>query len=192
VSHGRRRPNCSARRTQREAPISRQASTDARTCWAGGSPAATSSLGASWFAPPRRAVKGVDESPRAGAPLGLCRLRRIPATLLAPPAPLAAALLGGIDLVAGDAFVEGTVAQRDRLGVGGAPRLGGKGVARRQQPLLQLGGDAPVQLGEHVVAGGAQLGELMAEDTAPEDHALEGGRVVVVRRGLEGDELVVE
>jgi len=163
-----RSPNSRARRTQREAPISCQAAADSRTRWSGGEPAPKSSLCVASPAPRLWAAEGAGQAPGAIGALRLGGARRIPATLLAPPpnATLPAALLGGLDLVRGGSLVEGEVAEGDRLGMEGAPGLGGVGVRRRQQALLQLGSDRPVHIRADVVAVGAQLRELVAEDPA--------------------------
>jgi len=111
VIHGRRKPNLRARRTQRDAPMSRQASWAALTRAASGKPAGASPPTATPGAPVVGAG-GAGETPRVSADLH----RRVctPAALVAAAAAGAASTCLP-DLVRRDDLVEGAVAHVDRL-----------------------------------------------------------------------------
>lgn len=164
--------------------MSRQASSDSRTRWAGGWPVATSPLGASWPASPGEAAEGAGDTPRARPLLRLGVGRRLPALLVvaATAAPLLPALLCLLDLPLNDALVEGAVAEGDRLCMEDASGLGSNRVGRRQDAVLELRCGGAVELCEDVVPRRAELGQLVVEDPAAEEHALEGGLVLVPRR----------
>jgi len=154
VSHGSLKPNCRARRTQREAPISRQASAASLARCAGGKPGTAPLL--VFPVAPYSAARGASGTPRVPAPF-LGRCGGVAATLppSAAPPPLTPFGRDVLDLRCRDALVEPAVAEVERLDFEVAAGLGGVRVGRGEHPVLELGCDDGFELLKHVLPGSA-------------------------------------
>jgi len=91
-----------------------------------------------------------------------------------------------------DRLVDIAVAEMDGLHVDVMPRPGGVGVEGSELALLELGGDGRVRLLEDVVARRAQLGQLARVDAGAEKESLERLEVIIARRILEGEDLIMD